>query len=136
MKHIISLFILLTLSGCVGYTGGNISGRKSGYTVWKQLHTGMTLEETQLTLADGGALFPPEIYIRNADGGFTPADPDQNGNIEYLTYEMETLPKSEHARIQKVVIQSRGWGFFGFDKFYLFFDEEDKLLNHTVLHYN
>jgi hypothetical protein len=137
MKYVIAILLLVSVSGCVGITGGRISGRKHGFEVSKQLKPGMSFQEVQTILADGGAPYPPEVtFVRNAEGVFAPADPNKRGRFDMVMNQMTKLKEADQKRVLQAVIQSRGWGLFGFDEFCLFFDKEDKLVGHAMHHFN
>ena len=136
MKQIVAILVLASLCGCVGVTGGRISGRKHGFDVSKKIIPGMTFQEVQAILADGGAPYPAEAFVLNAGGVFAPADPDQKGRVDMALREMKKLSEADQNRVTKIVTQSRGWGFFGFDDFYLYFDEKETLVGHAMLHFN
>jgi hypothetical protein len=136
MKTIIAILALASMCGCVGITGGRISGRKTGFDISKQLTPGMSLQETQAVLGDGGAPYPADTFVLNSEGVFAPTDPDQKGRVDMALREMKKLPEADQKRVRKIVTQSRGWGFFGFDDFYLYFDKEEKLVGHAMLHFN
>jgi len=96
----------------------------------------MTVEEVCVVLADGGALYPPTNFVRDDDEEFKPVDPERSEGLTWALPEFSRLSQASQESVKTIVIQRRGWGFFGFDEFCLYFDRKDKLVAHVVQHFN
>lgn len=136
MKKVIILVVLLALSGCVGLTDGRISGKRTGREVARQLTAGMTVQEIQTALADGGALSPATFFVRNGEGSFAPQEHDQAKLGHFALHGFKSLTEENRGRVQSIMRQPRGQGFFGYDVFYLYLDGERKLVAFVQDHFN
>jgi hypothetical protein len=123
------------LAGCFGLSGGPISGRKTGFRVASQLKAGMSRAEAFARLAEGGALISTSHFIRDEKGAFVLVD-GRGGDVAALHKYISAAPAQDAERVKHAYAVGRSWGFFGYDDFYLFFDDADILMLHRMLHVN
>ena len=126
----------LALTLCLAVTGC-ISGRETGFDVTKELAPGMSRQEVQSVLAHDGTLSSPVTFVRNVKDVFTVKGPGDDFLVEIAVRYLHKREKADGKRVQKIVARYHGDcdAFGGYYVLYLFYDEEEKLVDHGEAHY-
>jgi len=98
----------------------------------------MSRQEVQGVLAGDDELSASMTYVRNARGVFEPEGPNDPGLQDVAVRYSEQRKDADTERIQKIVARWLGvvGPFGGIDVLYLFYDDEEKLVDHIEGHYD
>jgi len=127
MRGVMLAFLLLAPIGCLNRMMG--AGSDAGYEVAQRLERGMTVAEVHLILGTNG-LAETRIDESNREGDWSALIEDDAEREALLAV------AAEHQDVSRYVVVDRLWGMIGWDRFRLYLDEADRLLDFEHTHFD
>ncbi len=125
------IIISIIATGCY-----SLMGARAGLPIFHELEIGMTREEVEKKLADGGGFLEPTVLVRDANGDFVLLFPLKESNFVSMHSNIEAIGEVDRPKVVSIVDYSRMWGFMGYDVYSVFYDAEDRAVAFRIWHIN